>query len=150
MRMHHVAISVVDIERSIGFYREMFGMEPRTPVFPFGGEAMSEVMGLQDASGRMCVIANGTVQLELFEFAHPAPRPKDPDYPVADHGYTHFGFEVDDIMATFERLSAAGVRFHCPITTFPGGMMATYGRDPDGNVFELLEQGPPPADKPTS
>jgi hypothetical protein len=38
-----------------------------------------------------------------------------------------------------ERLRAAGVRFHSPVTTFPSGIKATYGRDPDGNVFEMLE-----------
>jgi hypothetical protein len=36
------------------------------------------------------------------------------------------------------------VRFHCPVTTFSSGMKAAYGRDPDGNVFEIMERGPPP------
>ena len=38
-----------------------------------------------------------------------------------------------------EKLAAAGVRFHGPVVTFPGGIKAAYGRDPDGNVFELME-----------
>jgi hypothetical protein len=39
----------------------------------------------------------------------------------------------------YVRLVVAGVRFHCPVVTFPSGVKATYGRDQDGNVFELLE-----------
>lgn len=145
MRMNHVGISVSNIERSIVFYREMFGMEQDCEVFPFGGPQFSQVMGLENAEGRMCMITGGNVSLELFEFTNPAPARKDPGYPVADHGYSHFGFEVDGIEAVYDRLNAAGVRFHCPVTTFPGGMKATYGRDPDGNVFEILERGPRPA-----
>lgn len=144
MRMNHVGLSVRDIERSIAFYRDMFGMEQDCEVFPFGGPQFSGVMGLENASGRMCMISGGTVSLELFEFANPAPRTKDARYPVADHGLSHFGFEVEGIDEVYARLSAAGVHFHCPVTQFPGGMKATYGRDPDGNVFELLERVPAP------
>ncbi len=144
MKMNHVGLSVVDIDRSIAFYREMFGMEQACEVFPFGGEDFGAVMGLPGAHGRMCMITGGDVSLELFEFAAPAPRTKAADYPVADHGYSHFGFEVDDIDEVYARLNAAGVRFHCPVTTFASGMKAAYGRDPDGNVFEILERGPPP------
>jgi catechol 2,3-dioxygenase-like lactoylglutathione lyase family enzyme len=143
--MHHVGISVANIERTIAFYRDMFGMEKDCEIFPFAGPDFSAVMGLDHVGGRMCMITGGSVSLELFEFANPVPQSKSITYPVADHGYSHFGFEVEDIDAVFDRLSRAGVHLHCPVTTFVGGMKAAYGRDPDGNVFELLERGPPPA-----
>jgi catechol 2,3-dioxygenase-like lactoylglutathione lyase family enzyme len=139
MKMHHVGLSVADIDKSIAFY-ELLGMEKVCEVFRFEGPQFSKVMGLENAQGRMGLVRKGDVQLELFEFANPSPRPKARDCPVADHGYTHFGFEVDDIEATYERLLAAGAQFHAPVTTFPGGMKATYGRDPDGNVFEIMQQ----------
>ncbi len=87
----------------------------------------------------MCVVTQGSLKLELFEFANPSPACKDPNHSIGDRGISHFGIEVTAIEATYERLVAAGVRFHCPVETFPGGVKATYGRDPDGNVFELLE-----------
>jgi predicted enzyme related to lactoylglutathione lyase len=31
------------------------------------------------------------------------------------------------------------VQFHSSVRQFPSGVRAAYGRDPDGNVFELLE-----------
>lgn len=51
--MHHVGISVSDIERTIAFYRDMFGMEQACAVFPFGGPDFSAVMGLDDACARL-------------------------------------------------------------------------------------------------
>lgn len=138
MQFNHVGISVTDIERSIAFYRDLFGLEQLCEVFPFGGEDYETIMDLPGASGRMCMIGKGNLQLELFEFA--GSRAKDPEYPVSDRGYSHFGFEVDDIAATYEKLKAAKVRIHSPVITFNGGSMkAAYCRDPDGNVFELLE-----------
>jgi glyoxylase I family protein len=139
MKMNHVGISVSNIERTIAFYRDMFGMEELTPVFPFGGPDFSAIMGVENAQGRMTMISNGDVRLELFEFANPRPAPRDPNYPVADHGYSHFGFDVEDIDAVYERLKAAGVPIHCPVIQFQGGIRAIYARDPDGYVFEVLQ-----------
>jgi catechol 2,3-dioxygenase-like lactoylglutathione lyase family enzyme len=132
---------VANIERSIEFYKELFGMAQACPVFPIGGELYDRVLALEGVQGKMCVMVKGSFHLELFEFAQPQPARKDPDYSVADRGLTHFGVEVTDIEGTYSRMLAAGVRFHSPVTQFPGGMKATYGRDPDGNVFELLERG---------
>ena len=137
---HHIAISVTDIERSIDFYKSWFEMEQACPVFPIGGPQYDSVLALAGVQGKMCVMVKAGFHLELFEFAQPKPAAKDLNYSVADRGLTHFGVEVVDIEGTWNRMQAAGVRFHSPVTQFPGGMKAAYGRDPDGNVFELLER----------
>jgi catechol 2,3-dioxygenase-like lactoylglutathione lyase family enzyme len=143
MRFNHVGISVTDIERSITFYRDMLGLEQLCEVFPFGGARYETIMDIPGATGRMCMIGNGDLNLELFEFA--GSKAKDPEYPVSDRGYSHFGVEVDDIAATYEKLRGAGVRLHSPVLTFnQGSMKAAYCRDPDGNVFEILEPGDKP------
>jgi catechol 2,3-dioxygenase-like lactoylglutathione lyase family enzyme len=142
MKFSHVGISVSDIDRSIAFYRDLFGMEQLCDVFPFGGEQYDAIMDIPGVQGRMCMIGKDTLQLELFEFANS--KAKDPEYPVSDRGYSHFGFEVEDIAATYEKLRAADVRIHSPVITFMGGgMKAAYCRDPDGNVFEIMEPGKP-------
>ena len=46
---------------------------------------------------------------------------------------------MKDIDEEHKRLSEAGMRFHCPPIDAGKGLRATYGRDPDGNVVELLE-----------
>lgn len=140
MNFSHVGISVADLDRSIAFYRDMFGMEPLMDIMPFSGEKFEAIMDIPGVTGRMCMIGKGSTNLELFEFD--GSKPMDPEYPVSDRGISHFGIFVDDIAATYDKLQAAGVRIHTPVITFMGGSMkATYCRDPDGNVFEVLEPG---------
>ena len=83
----------------------------------------------------------GNCFLEFFEYLTPRGAARDPDYPVCDTGLTHIGLNVTGIDAEYERLSANGMRFHKPPIDVgpPGTLRATYGRDPDGNVIELVE-----------
>ena len=140
MQFNHIGISVTDIDRSIAFYHDMLGMEPLCEVFPFGGPDYEAIMDVPGATGRMCMIGKDNLQLELFEFT--SSKAKDAEYPVSDRGYSHFGVVVEDVAGTYEKLRAAGVRIHSPVITFNGGSMkAIYCRDPDGNVFEIMEPG---------
>jgi catechol 2,3-dioxygenase-like lactoylglutathione lyase family enzyme len=77
--------------------------------------------------------------VELFEYRSPRPRPGDADRPVNDHGLTHLCIDVVDVDAEYERLEAAGMRFHCPPQDLGPDVRTTYGRDPDGNVIEIQE-----------
>ena len=53
---------------------------------------------------------------------------------------TLVGFDVVDLDAEYERMTAAGVRFHTkPRLVAHGGAKTTYARDPDGNILELQE-----------
>lgn len=142
--MHHVGISVANLERSMAFYTELLGMEVAAPPFPLSGQDLEQIMAVPDLQGRMCVVRKGTLLIELFEFAQPKPLAKDANYSVSNHGISHFGIEVDDIDHVYQQLLAAGVRFHSPVMSFQRGVKATYGRDPDGNVFELLEMSTSP------
>lgn len=140
MKLNHVGISVSDIERSIRFYCDTFGMEQFCEIMPVGGPAHEAMMDLPGVSGRMCVVGKGPMHLELFEFHQPAPAVRGA-YPVSDHGVSHFGIEVEDIDATYRAVEAAGVRIHAPVIRFGSSMRATYCRDPDGNVFEIMQPG---------
>jgi catechol 2,3-dioxygenase-like lactoylglutathione lyase family enzyme len=137
--LNHVGISVADLDRAVAFYRDAFGMElvaQRT----FEGEQDAAIMALPGARGRVALLRAANLQIELFEFAQPAPRPQPTTRPVCDHGITHFCVVVADVERDYARLTAAGVRFHCPPVTFARARAkATYGRDPDGNVFELVQ-----------
>lgn len=136
--MNHVGVSVANIDRSIEFYQDTFGME-LVSYGTFGGELYETILQLKGAAGKVALLKLADSKLELFEFAHPQPKSGDLNRPVCDHGITHFCLEVVDIEAEYERLKGAGVTFHCaPIQS--GSLKATYGRDLDGNVFELLEK----------
>jgi glyoxylase I family protein len=136
--LNHVGISVSHLERAIGFYRDVLGMRV-TGRTTFAGEPYEMVLGLKAARGQVASLRLGDMEVELFEFDYPHPRIGDQNRPVCDHGISHFCIRVSDIHSEYARLSAAGVLFNCPPQNFFGRAIATYGRDPDGNVFELLE-----------
>lgn len=145
--MSHVGLSVANIERSIEFYRQAFGMEVIVQA-NFDGGPHAQIMALDGAKGRVALLkaqCAGLLQVELFEFENPPPKPADPNRPVCDRGITHFCISVSDVEKEYERLKAAGMLFHCRPLLFQSGNKAVYGRDPDGNVIELHERAKTPS-----
>lgn len=135
--MNHVGISVSDLDRAIEFYGDLLGMDVLVRA-SFGGEVYEAITGLPGARGEGAMLRSGDLQVELFKFDQPHTKPSETKRRVSEHGISHFCIEVSDVQYEYDRLKAAGVQFHCAPQVF-GQMRATYGRDPDGNVFELLE-----------
>jgi catechol 2,3-dioxygenase-like lactoylglutathione lyase family enzyme len=137
--IHHTAISTGDLERALEFYRDLLGFEVVFEfAWPKGSDLADQITGLKGSASKIAMLRAGNAYLEIFQYQAPPPRPVDPDRPVCDHGITHVALDVRDIDAEYRRLSAAGMRFHCPPLDM-GVVKATYGRDPDGNVVELQE-----------
>lgn len=138
--IHHTAISTPDLDRLKDFYVSQLGFTIENEFgWPKGIEVSDNIVGLKDSAAKVAMLTLGDFRLELFEFSSPTPGTKAKDYPVADHGFTHIAFTVDDIHAEYERLSAQGMVFHCPPQNLGPDSTVTYGRDPDGNVVELME-----------
>jgi catechol 2,3-dioxygenase-like lactoylglutathione lyase family enzyme len=141
--IHHVAISTPDMERALGFYRDLLGLRVVHDAGWKRGTAVADaITRLDDSSARQVLLRAGNAFVELFEYASPRAAPGDPGRPVCDHGITHLCLDVDDLDAEHDRLVAAGVEFHCPPQDLRGGVRCTYARDPDGNVVELQELTP--------
>ena len=138
--IHHTAISTSDIERSLSFYKDMLGFEEVAGFsWEKGNDAIDTITNLKSSAGRVALIRIGNAFVELFEFQSPQPVKANPNRPVCDHGVTHICLEVEDVEAEHKRLSTAGMRFLSPPVDAGMGLKAVYGRDPDGNVVELLE-----------
>jgi catechol 2,3-dioxygenase-like lactoylglutathione lyase family enzyme len=137
--IHHTAISTADLERSVRFYRDLLGFEEIfTSGWERGADRADKITGLTDSSARLVMLKAGNAYIEIFQYSSPQARAGDPNRPACDHGITHLCLDVRDIQAEYERLKTAGMAFHCPPQE-TGGVSATYGRDPDGNIVELLE-----------
>jgi catechol 2,3-dioxygenase-like lactoylglutathione lyase family enzyme len=137
--IHHTAISTGDLERALGFYRDLLGFEVVMDwTWPEGTAGMNLTHQLPETSGRVALLGLGNAMLELFEYATPPPAPRAADRRMVDHGITHLCLDVDDLDAEFVRLREAGVSFHCEPVDY-GTVKVTYMRDPDGNVLELQE-----------
>ena len=137
--VHHTAISVSNLDRSVAFYCDLLGAEVCAEFdWKPGEEVVDRILGLEDSSARTAMLRFGNVHIELFEYHTPTPGRQPMDRPVCNHGYTHIALEVRDIRSEYRRLREAGMVFHCE-PQFMGDIAATYGRDPDGNVVELQE-----------
>ena len=138
--VHHVAVSTSDLDRLAGFYTELFGFETVMSTSWCDRPVIDEIVGLSGSAARQVMLKSGNAFIEIFEYETPAGDPGPEQRTAADRGYTHFCIDVEDIDAEYDRLSAAGMQFHCPPPQLSGGWVrATYGRDPDGNIIELQE-----------
>lgn len=137
--LHHAAMSTPDMDRALGFYEGLLGFEIALDLtWTKGSRDMDALVGFVDSSGRCVMLRAPNAFLELFQFDSPVPRAAGRAPGVCEHGLSHICLAVTGIDAEHARLTAAGVEFSsAPTTAF--GMRAVHGRDPDGNVVELLE-----------
>lgn len=137
--LHHVAFSTPNMERLKTFYRDLLGFEEVAEAsWPRGTGVINKVLGLEDCSAKQAMLRGPNICIELFEFNYPEPAPKAPNTPVCNHGLTHVCIDVKDIDSVYRKMVEAGIQFHTEPQDF-GDIKATYGRDPDGNVFEIQE-----------
>ncbi len=142
--VHHTAITTCNLDRLLKFYCDLFGFTRIDESAWRVGDTMTDrIMGLEGSSGRFALIHLNNACLEIVEFITPKSPGTDPSPSVTRSGLMHICLGVTDLDAEYERLKAAGVIFHCapmkPLDPKHSHARATYGRDPDGNVFELLE-----------
>ena len=138
--VHHVAVSVPDLEAAEDFYVNLLGLEKVVRWDFEASDVGDRVTGLKEAAAKTLMIRAGNLYLELFEYTSPAPRLQGMNRPVCDHGYTHIAFDVDEscIEQVSEAWEKAGIAWHHPLTRDTDeGVTMTYGRDPFGNVIEI-------------
>lgn len=136
----HVAFVSPDIKRLNDFYSQVvMGMAESPEIKRIKGIPNLDVVGNIDNGDIYGTwIPTPNILIEIWQYVNP----KTPDEPVNGSleklGYTHICFEVDDMMAEYERLSQLGVEFVSePQQTETD--VVVFGRDPDGNLFELLQ-----------
>lgn len=140
---NHIAISVPDLGKALEFYRDLLGLKQAGA---FGWEENSPdsagaemILAVKGTAAQVVALKAENLLIEIFEFKAGGPAPQNPERPVIDHGFTHLCFAVKDLDTEYERLKAAGMKFHCPPTMVAEGVRTVYGRDPFGNVVELEE-----------
>jgi catechol 2,3-dioxygenase-like lactoylglutathione lyase family enzyme len=141
--LHHVGITVRDLDDSIRFYHDVLGLPFANEPTPwFDGPELGRGVGVPGAALRQVSLAAGGVVLELLEYASP---PSTTAAPLASNniGASHVAFLVDDIQAEKDRLEAAGIRFYSDVNVVDDGVLAgwrwVYFEDPDGYPLELVE-----------
>ena len=143
--VHHFALTVSDMERSLAFYRDLFGMEVVADRDVERGY-VEQITGVPGAHVRIVHTRGHGVMLELLQYRRPAGERRARALP--DAGSAHVCFVSDDLDADVERLRAAGatLRSPSPVTTTSGpnkGGRGVYLEDPDGNAVEVVQLAAP-------
>lgn len=136
--VHHVAISVADMDQALRFYQDLLGFEMDWDMDHRGGEALAKVVGMPGADTRIVMLKGYGLRLELFRYYTPQGKRHEPQR-QCDFGLTHLALQVHNIQKIYERLVKAGVRFNCPPQNPRAGVWATYMKDPEGVTVELVE-----------
>jgi catechol 2,3-dioxygenase-like lactoylglutathione lyase family enzyme len=111
--LHHVAISVRDLEPAVRFYGDVMGFEQiDRPDFGFPGAWFQA----------------GDHQIHLMEMADAAPDPRQ-----------HYALRVVDLDAAMAAITAAGGVVKPSLPVVAGAGRQAFVRDPSGNRIELNE-----------
>ncbi len=138
--VHHVGITVRDLEVSRAWYSTMFGLAPG-PVNQGSGDELARGVQVPDAALTFSMITIGSTRIEFLEYQQPIGE--DFDRRNCDVGASHVCFEVSDIDAAVADLTAKGVVFSGPPIEITDGALAgskwAYFRDPDGIQLEVWQ-----------
>ena len=138
--MHHVGITVRDLEESLTWYEDIFGLK-REFVAEGAGPELSVAVGVPEASLRFAFLRFGSCVVELLCYDNDGE--KSYDRSNADVGSTHVCIDVPDIQASYDALRAKGVEFLAPPLHIDEGPLAgcafTYFKDPNGVTLELFQ-----------
>lgn len=110
-----VVFFVRDLARSIAWYRDALGLEPRQ---------------LDGHDGPFALASAGSVQLVFI------PR----DEPTGRTPIVVFGLQ-SGIYEVVEMLAAKGVEIVVPVSETPDGGLSADFRDPDGHVLSVYQPG---------
>ena len=146
----HTGITVSNLERSLVFWRDVFGFELSHTAHQTG-EMASEITGVEGAEIKLAVVkAPGGHKIELLEYLGPLERKANVDLRPCDVGFVHVALIVDDLDAILSAINASGWEAAGKPQTLRSGPNAgkwvVYVRDPDGTTIEFM-QLPPEANR---
>ena len=123
LRIMHTCLNVMDLDRSIAFYRDRLGLKltDRAEI----KENNAEIAFMEDPNGNAIELTHWRDKKELAE----------------GDNFDHIALGVKDLNATIERLRAQGVTIAMEPFKLKGGVHPiAFIKDPDGNWLELVEE----------
>jgi catechol 2,3-dioxygenase-like lactoylglutathione lyase family enzyme len=127
-RLRHFAVVVKDLDKAAAFYQDVFELER---------------VGREDIEiGSAIYMSDGVINLALLNFTgKEGSRASDLGEGSNFVGAHHFGFQVDDLVATQKRIEAHGGKFFFDLGDERHGNFERKFKDPDGIIFDISENG---------
>jgi uncharacterized glyoxalase superfamily protein PhnB len=121
-----VGIVARDVDRLTAFYVAAFGFEL--------------VKQLEFPQGRVTRLATGHAALKVYQPADAPSTGRSPDAWRTASGFAYASAHVTSAAAALERAVAAGALQVEPVTRHRPGACYAMVADPEGNIWELLEE----------
>jgi catechol 2,3-dioxygenase-like lactoylglutathione lyase family enzyme len=138
--VHHVGITVRDLEESLQWYERIFDVQPEF-VAEGSGPDLAKAVGVPDCDLRFAFLRFGSCVIELLCYANE--RQDTFDRSNADVGSAHVCIEVPDLQKAYDDLRSKGVEFLAPPLHIDDGPLAggsfVYFKDPNGVTLELSQ-----------
>ena len=124
-RLDHVMLRVMDLNRSLAFYRDTLGMQVLRQVDYEAGQFTNVFLSFDANTESSLELTYNWQQTEAYE---------------KGRVFGHLALMLDDVHATVAALEQAGVRIKTPPKLMIHGTRTiAFVLDPDDNLIELLE-----------
>ncbi|MEK7128617.1 MAG: VOC family protein [Patescibacteria group bacterium] len=125
MKINHTGITVLSLEKSIEFYRDIFGLQTENS------------FEKKDLGAKIVVMSDGSGgRIELFQFEKSSVLPESQN-DLSTQGVKHIAFESNDVEAIWRKLHS---KYEC--TNVTNGTSAKYFfvKDPTNIPVEVYQQ----------
>jgi catechol 2,3-dioxygenase-like lactoylglutathione lyase family enzyme len=139
-RFDHVGITVADLNTVTAFFVGL-GLEVEGRTF-IEGEFLDTVIGIPDSRTEIVMLRppDGSTRLELSSFDRPAHEPGSPTAMANELGLRNVAFEVDDLQAVVDGLTADGYGLIGGVGQHENTWRMAYVRGPEGIIVSLAER----------
>jgi catechol 2,3-dioxygenase-like lactoylglutathione lyase family enzyme len=140
-RVGHTGITVSDMRRAVGYFRDALGLEVSDPV-PASGELFEQVTGVAECVIEIRFVTAPNHTIELLCYSSPPDKASSGLRPC-DNGHLHLCLDVNDIEAVIAAGRQYGFEPVNPVQVVGQGPRAgtkvIYTRGPDNLTVELME-----------
>ena len=134
--MHHTGLSVADMDKSLGLYRDTLGMEVEWDLTIKDIPAFGTIIGLPGVEERIAMMRLNNCRIELFQFFNP--KGKKIEKRQCDLGYMHVAFVVDELDDICGKLEKLGIEFYSKAEDL-GTYQVIFFKGYDGETIELMK-----------
>lgn len=141
---HHHGFTVSNLDCSIGFYRDLLGLEVVRISERSNLPSYDQMLGFRDVKLRVALLRHPVhgFLLELFQYVNPPSTQRELRNDFV--GSSHLAFEVDDVDTQYDLLKSAGYdAINPPVDIVRDGKRVArgmYALDPDGISVEMFQE----------